>query len=239
MAEPHAIDPSRRTLQLQVTQRLRDDIVSGVFAAGEKLNEVVLARAFGTSRGTVREALRKLEQEGLLSSVPHRGTFVRKLDATDIIRIYQVRAALETLAARTAASLNDEGALERLESRLREIQRIHRNASSFRDRVHADLAFHEAICEASDNPVLLGLWRSLTGQITAMMMSVGSEPIQRLQNVEAHRELLEAIRHGDPIEITDTFERHFARSAATAVAQLQSSASATSPEATPEAGHVH
>lgn len=220
MLEPYTIDPSRRTLQSQVMQRLRDEIVGGVFAPGEKMNEAVLAAAFGTSRGTVREALRKLEQDGLLRSIPHRGTFVRGLDADEITHIYQVRAALESLAARAAAAHADVSAIDAIEARLAEIRDIDGRKAGFRERIQADLAFHEAICVASQNEILVGLWRSLVDRITAMMMSVGSVPIQTLQKVESHGMLLEAIKRGDPAEITSVFEQHFARSAATAAAHL-------------------
>lgn len=222
VAEPYTIDPSRRTLQSQVMQRLRDDIVAGAFPAGEKMNEAALAAAFGTSRGTVREALRKLEQEGLLHSIPHRGTFVRELDEDEIVHIYEVRAALESLAARAAATIGDESSIATIDARLASIREVAERQGGFRERVAADLAFHEAICIASGNDVLVGLWRSLVDRITSMMMSVGSEPIQALQKVESHAELVEAIKNGDPREITDVFERHFATSASTAAAQLRS-----------------
>jgi len=221
VAEPYTIDPSRRTLQSQVMQRLRDDIVAGAFAAGQKMNEASLATAFGTSRGTVREALRKLEQEGLLHSIPHRGTFVRELDDDEIVHIYEVRAALESLAARAAAVVGDESSIAAIEARLTDIREVAECQGGFRERVAADLAFHEAICVASGNDVLVGLWRSLVDRITSMMMSVGSEPIQSLQKVESHAELVEAIKNGDPGKITEVFERHFAASAATATAHIR------------------
>jgi DNA-binding GntR family transcriptional regulator len=220
MSEPYTIDLSRRTLQSQVTQRLRDEIVGGAFPAGEKMNEAALAAAFGTSRGTVREALRKLEQQGLLRSIPHRGTFVRKLDADEIVHIYQVRAALESVAARAAAALADAAAIQAIEERLTAIREVADRRGGFRERVQADLAFHEAICIASRNEILVQLWQSLVDRITAMMMSVGSEPIQALQKVESHAELLESIRRADPTEITSVFEEHFARSAAAAAARI-------------------
>jgi DNA-binding GntR family transcriptional regulator len=72
------IEASRRTLRTQVHAILRNELLTGRFAPGERVNEVQVAAEIGISRGTLREAMRNLEQEGLFVSIPHRGTFVRR-----------------------------------------------------------------------------------------------------------------------------------------------------------------
>src|SRR5688500_13308174 len=92
------------TLRAHAEAVLRETLVSGVLVPGERINEVEFAAALGMSRGIVREALRSLEQEGLLTAVPRRGVFVRELTADEARDISTVRLALEVTAARQIAA---------------------------------------------------------------------------------------------------------------------------------------
>ena len=89
---------SRTTLSGQVTERLRDGILAGLYSQGEQLNEAELARRFGVSRGPLREAMQRLIQEGLLQNRPYRGVFVPELTDEDLVDIYFAREAIETAA---------------------------------------------------------------------------------------------------------------------------------------------
>src|SRR5690606_4359359 len=84
----------------QVAKVLREAITSGRFAPGQRLIEKDLCELLGVSRPSVREALRELESEGLIEIIPNRGPLVKRLTAADAASVYQVRAALEALAAR-------------------------------------------------------------------------------------------------------------------------------------------
>lgn len=86
------------TIQAQVYQSLKEEISSGSFPPGAKLQEQLLAEQFHVSRSPIREALRKLTADGLVEEVPNRGVFVRRFTATDIEEIYEVRDMLETQA---------------------------------------------------------------------------------------------------------------------------------------------
>ena len=146
--------PDRRTLRTQVLAALRDELISGGLQPGQRVNEVEVAEELGVSRGTLREAIRNLEQEGLLESVPHRGTFVRELTPEEVVHVYEVRASLESRAARNASARLDDAMREKLEAALARFQEVMESDAAFREIVTADLAFHEAICEASGNPIL-------------------------------------------------------------------------------------
>lgn len=199
-----------RTLRAQALTNLRHAIVEGRFTPGERLNEVQLAEEIGVSRGTLREAMRNLEQEGLLVSKPHRGTFVREFTAREADDLQEVRLGLEiTAACRLGENL--EPAAERLlEERLTQLDTSYTTPLPFPERLKADLGFHEAICEAAGNRTLTNVWRSLIGNITVMVLSVGPERMTPLQNPEAHRELISVIKRGDPIRIREAFTEHFA-----------------------------
>ena len=219
------IDSSLRTLRAQVARSLREQLVDGRFRPGERLDETELATRFGISRGTLREAMRNLEQEGLLVGIAHRGTFVRKLSADEVLNIYDVRSSLEARAARTAAARLTDERLSLLNSRL-DALRASRVDGSYRDQVAADIAFHEAICSVSGNEILLNLWRSIAGQITAAMITAGPINVRPLQQEVSHQELLAVIEKGDLREIEPVFDAHF-RSSANALARVI----ATAPDA--------
>ena len=207
------VEFDRRTLRTQVLAALREELISGRLQPGERVNEVSVSEELGVSRGTLREAIRNLEQEGLLESVPHRGTFVRQLTSEEVVHVYEVRASLESRAARSASARLDDAMRDRLERALADFERVCKSDAPFRDLVVADLAFHEAICEASGNPILLGIWRSITGLITAVMLNAGPQPLRHLQTVESHRILLDAIEKGDDATTLAAFSEHFSHGA--------------------------
>src|SRR5918999_5583796 len=93
-----------RTLWEQVRDRLREDILSGELPPGTVLSESSLARSFGVSRGPIREALGRLERDGLVTITPRRGAIVTELSREEFVDAYQVREALETLAIQHAVS---------------------------------------------------------------------------------------------------------------------------------------
>ena len=97
-ADPTAEPISRTTLSGQITERLRDGILAGLYSQGDQLNEAELARRFGVSRGPLREAMQRLIQVGLLENRPHRGVFVPELTDEDLADIYFAREAIETAA---------------------------------------------------------------------------------------------------------------------------------------------
>jgi DNA-binding GntR family transcriptional regulator len=196
------------TLRAHAEAVLRETLVSGVLVPGERINEVEFAAALGMSRGIVREALRSLEQEGLLTAVPRRGVFVRELTADEARDISAVRLALEVTAARQiAAGPPHAETLATLEARYAELERL--VDSDFATRLRADLAFHESICACSGNATLLSTWRSLMAAVTVMLLNVGPVDTRPLLDPERHRPLLEVIEAGDEAAIEPVWREHF------------------------------
>jgi DNA-binding GntR family transcriptional regulator len=203
------IGSAQRTLRGQAYDILKRQLLSGEMRPGERVNEVVMAARLGISRGPLREAIRNLEQEGLLIAAPHRGTFVRQLNQVEAAELQEVRLALETAAACRLAQRWTPEAKALLEDRLENLRGMHLDNSTLAERMSADLAFHEAICEASGNETLLETWRSLIGRITMMVLNVGESRMSQLQDADAHMPLLEAIESGDEAIIRGTYERVF------------------------------
>jgi len=221
------IDASRRTLRTQVHAILRNELLSGRFAPGERVNEVQVAAEIGISRGTLREAMRNLEQEGLFVSIPHRGTFVRRFTVQEADELQEVRASLETTAAIRVAQHWNPAVREHLQSRLDLLGSAYEAPLPFPERVKADLSFHEAICESSGNQTLLALWRSLIGNITVMVLNVGPERMTALQDPAEHQRLFDAIASRSEARIRAVFAEVFEdgrREVAAAVAERDGTA---------------
>jgi DNA-binding GntR family transcriptional regulator len=153
-------DLPQRTMTEQVMARLRDMILSGELAPGSRLDQNDLARRFGVSLVPLREALARLQSSGLVRIVPHRGVFVESLSVEELLDIYQVREALEELAARLAAprlSAADLATLDRLKIEMEQTAKID-DFDAFLD-LHRD--FHFTIYRAAGRRHLLQLLTQL------------------------------------------------------------------------------
>ena len=141
---------------------IREEIVSGRLRGGERLVEAQLARDLGTSRGPVREALRRLSDEGLADILPRRSAVVRELTDDEIQAIADFRIAIETMAARLAVRRGaSTKPLHALVARLtRAAQR-----GDEPEVVALDLAFHRALCESSGNSYLVAAYKTIEAQV--------------------------------------------------------------------------
>lgn len=203
------INPSQRTLRGQVQSILRTELLSGRFNPGERINEVHIATEFGVSRGTLREAIRSFEQEGILVTLPHRGTFVRGFTAREAEELQDVRSVLEAEAAIRVSQRWDDPTKAFLESRLDDLREAWEDKRPFSDRVAVDLAFHESILEACGSQLLMELWKSLIGSITVLVLTIGPERWTPHQNPEEHARLLESIATGDERRIREVYAEVF------------------------------
>jgi GntR family transcriptional regulator, gluconate operon transcriptional repressor len=138
------------TLAQSTAGLLRERLLGGGFAPGERLVEAEIARQLGISRGPVREALAKLRAEGLVYDEPRRGSFVAELSDHDVREIYELRAALEVQAARLLIARDDDAAF----ARLGEVMDDLRAAAASGDHeafARQDAFFHDELCRLSDN----------------------------------------------------------------------------------------
>ena len=189
--------PSLHTQNLreQALVALREAIVMGSLSPGSHLAEVRLANDLGISRGTLREALRQLQQEGLAVTDGRGRLHVRSLDPRTIRDTFRVRAALESLAARTIAELPapaKNSALTALEKALEVMEAA--EDESLHVRLEADVEFHRTLCRASGNEQLLKTWEQIAGVVRMSIMYAGAERAQRNVAVARHREVTELLR---------------------------------------------
>ena len=187
----------KTSLRQQALTALRRAITSGELPPGMHLVETDLSEALHISRGTLREAMRQLQQEGLISVTGDRGRLsVRHLDAKEIKDIFSVRAALESLAARELCALPDRAAaVAILRNAVTEMERW--AVANLEDRIEADLKFHRTMCQLTGNETLVHSWTSLEGSIRMSIMFAGVDRAIKNMNATRHAELVDAIDSGD------------------------------------------
>ena len=192
-----------------VAEELRTLILSGSLKPGERLVEERLTERFGVSRPPLREALRLLEQEGLVERRPRRGTIVTPLDADDVREIYSLRWALERLAIELALPVENPAALDPLRAAIAEM----RNATGDREALlEANLAFHLALCSLPGHQRLLRAYESLIQQLR-LCMAMNLRLREQLfgdpeDSVRRHQRLLDLIEAGDVAAVHREIEAH-------------------------------
>lgn len=206
----------KTSLREQALVALRRAITSGELEPGRHLVETELSERLGISRGTLREALRQLEQEGLVSAGPRGRLSVRHLDAKEIRDIFSVRAALEALAAQ---SLIDQPRRARIVGELRAAIEAMEDAEDrgLEDRIEADLEFHRLLCSLTGNETLLHSWESLEGSIRMSIMFAGSDRATQNMGIDRHRNIVNAIESGDSVLARETILDHMDGAADTLV----------------------
>ncbi|WP_258806380.1 GntR family transcriptional regulator [Pseudarthrobacter sp. NS4] len=207
----------KKSLREQALSALRTAITSGALEPGKHLVETELSEMLQISRGTLREALRQLEQEGLLSAGPRGRLSVRHLDEKEIRDIFAVRAALESLAARTLCELPDRqhvtGSLHTA------IDAMSATAEgTLEERIESDLEFHRTLCRLTGNETLLHSWESLEGSIRMSIMFAGREKGVSNMSVDRHRQIVDAIETGDASLARNTIRLHMDTAAENLVA---------------------
>lgn len=202
---------ARTVLREQVKELVLERILSGEYGPGSRIVETRIAQELGTSQAPVREALRDLELLRLVESEPFRGARVRDVSPAEMAEIYPVRAALEEVAAREAATRLG-GDVRELERELEAMRRA-AAAGNLHEQVVHDVEFHRLFVEAAGNRTLVAVWSSLGvhARTFTTLLRAGLDPHEL---VERHVPILEAFRAGDPdraaAAVRDHLE-HFAR----------------------------
>jgi DNA-binding GntR family transcriptional regulator len=194
--------------------RLRELVLGEGYAPGTALSEVRLAELFDVSRTPVREALKQLQVEGLVEIRPKVGTFVRKISRREIVEMFEVKEALEGLAARLMARRGHVPELEVLEANLeRSREAIQRgDAEAYAALVHE---FHHAIVTGSDNHKLAEHYTSLMNQLAYHRMVLGSvqHPGRLGRSCAEHRRIVDLIKEKDGVGAELAMRDHVAASA--------------------------
>jgi DNA-binding GntR family transcriptional regulator len=193
-----------------VAGRMREAILAGELEPGSKLIETELAERFGTSRGPVREAIRELAREGLVTELPRRGTLVSTLTAEDLAEVYAVRQALEVAASAVVIARAHDEDLRAVEEHLDALESPPPGAGYLDQAVH-DLAFHRSIVALAGNGRMAAMYEQMLQQTMLLLrIAVQENPSLRTDlRRAAHRDILRALRERDWAAARAALENHY------------------------------
>ena len=190
-----------------VFNTLRQAILKGELKPGERLMEIALAERLGVSRTPIREAMRKLEQEGLVVMIPRRGAQVANITEKDLNDVLEVRIALENVAIEKACARMTEDEMSRLWLAAKEFEHTIAEGNLVK-LAEADVAFHEIIYQASDNKRLIQVLNNMREQIYRYRVEYLKDEETRNLLVKEHEEIYEAIRNRDVKQAQEISYQH-------------------------------
>ncbi len=190
-----------------VFNTLRDAILHGELLPGERLMEITLANRLGVSRTPVREAIRKLELEGLVIMVPRKGAQVAQITEKDLNDVLEVRLGLEELAMQFACERIDEAQQEQIRKAALEFEKL-MESDDITALAQADVKFHELIYEATRNRRLIQIINNLREQMYRYRIEYLKDSTARRTLVKEHREIYEALKARDYRKANDCMRDH-------------------------------
>lgn len=215
------LSPSGGSLYQSVFEALERAILNGTLKSGESLAENKLSEQLGVSRTPVREALRQLELEGLVRSVPNKGAVVIGVTRQDIEDCYLIRMRVEDLAVRRAAENILPEELEQL-SELLSLQKLYAERLNFEKLSELDGAFHEQIYHASRSRQLEHLLTGLHHYVRHARSVSFKQSGRALKALEEHRDILKALTEHDPEAAAGFMVEHIANARDNLIAHLKS-----------------
>ena len=203
---------SNLPLREKIATALREAILSGELKPGQPLVEMTLASQLGVSRAPLREALQSLSKDGLVETVPYRGTTVRTLDRKDIEEIYSLRGLHEGFAIRRITERKRGSDVTKLRAICEEMQQAARAKDYKRLNAHDD-AFHRTVIELAEQDMLMGIWDQLSmrvRQIMSLRNQLNQDPMEVALN---HPPLVDAIAAGKADKAVAMIQEHVASAA--------------------------
>ena len=192
----------------QVYEQLRADIISGEMAPGQKLVELEIATEMGTSQGPVREALQRLEHDGLVERRARSATFVTDVSTNQMYELFYIRSVIEGFAiGRTVQSITDEQCdeLQALVAKMAEAGR----QNDIVTQAEHDMEFHRLICEWSGSDTLMLAWSPLYSQIQRFVVQSHPQHYPDLVEVGTrHQPIVDALRNHDTEEARAVLKEH-------------------------------
>jgi DNA-binding GntR family transcriptional regulator len=208
-------------LRQQVAARIRGAIVAGEFKPGQRLVERDLCEMFGVSRPPVREALRQLDAEGFIQTVPNRGPIVTELNPGSVRSLYEVRAVLEAQAAKLFSERASNEEIKALTAATKEIERTYKKGTAD-EKLAAKNHFYDILIDGSRNEMLSAMFRTINDRINVLRrMSMASR--ERLPHSLAEiRAIVEAIVRRDGAKAFELSIQHVEAASEAALRGLKS-----------------
>ena len=181
----------------RVFQSIREDILSGRYEQNTELKEAAIGAELGVSRTPVREALRQLELEGLVTIIPNRSAYVNMITAKDVQDIYVIRSMLEGLCARWATQSITDEQLDSMEETLC-LSEYHTSKKNYEKLYELDSLFHEQLYEAGGSRILNHILSDFHDYVKMVRKATISTSSRSVTSTEEHRAIFEAIKEKDP-----------------------------------------
>jgi DNA-binding GntR family transcriptional regulator len=202
---PMSVSDEVPTLEDAVAARIRRAILNGTYGSGERLIEGVLADELGVSRNPVRAALRRLAAEGLVTIAPRRGATVTRLSHEEAVELFEIRAALDGLAARRAAQRRDEETIARIAEALA-MARGGPTGEPVASAYELIDRFHVLVAEAGGNQTLARLIQPLADKVRLVHAAIRNR--RAMTAWDEHAQILDAIVAGDEDLAEELARRH-------------------------------
>ena len=191
-----------------VFNTLRQAILRGELKPGERLMEIQLANKLGVSRTPIREAIRKLELEGLVLMIPRKGAEVAEITEKNMRDVLEVRKALEELAVQLACEKITQEELEELEKAGENFKKVLKRSKDITEVAEADVRFHDVIYMATDNQKLIHLLNKLREQMYRYRVEYLKNPDVHEQLTQEHEEIVYHIKRREKVEATAVTCQH-------------------------------
>ena len=186
---------------------LRDKILNEEYEKGQKLNEVVLSKELNISRTPIREALKQLELEGLVESIPNKGVYVKGFSPRDIDDMFEIRLALEGLAIQLAIDRMDEVHLAKIKD-VFELMEFYTGKNE-QDKINdLNILYHETIYQATQSQYFEQLLKDVHYYVSVTSRHSITQPERLETALKEHRAILHAIMAGDKEQAKETIQKH-------------------------------
>jgi DNA-binding GntR family transcriptional regulator len=220
MADDMRIAASVAPVRREIETRLRNAIMEGRFKPGERLVEREMCELLGVSRPPLREALRQLEAEELVITIPHRGPVVAELTAEEAEQLYDIRAMLEGLAARRFAEVASDQDVADLRAALNLFADVVNGKSGVR-LIAAKAGFYEVLLDRCGNRIVRRILTQLNNRVSLLRATSMSQP-GRIHNTLAEvTRIVDAIERRDAVGAWEATVEHIARAAEVAIDLLR------------------
>lgn len=198
--------PRRLLLHEEISQYIKEAILTGELKPGDRIVETRLAQELGVSQAPVREAIRELEFSGLVEQKPFSGTYVKQITVQEMRQFYEVRGALEKLGAECAVQRMSEEQYQALAMTIFSMEEAARE-HDIQEYIKCDALFHDQIVEAANNDLLSRLWEQCN---IRSWLHVGTSLTRRElpELASRHRKIFEALRSKDLEQLRAAIDGH-------------------------------
>jgi len=203
------MEPKIDTIRERVAKEIRHLILMGKFKPGKKMLETTIAQELNVSRNPVREALRQLEQEGIVEYIPQKGCFLREISLEELEEIFRLRANLEIISLEYCNFKIADETIKKLESIIAELSNI-KKSKNFDNMFILGLKFHELIVQECGKNIIYKTWKNFGGYNYSIFLNIYNSDIDSLKrNVLTHKKLLEKLRTGKENLIKKAILQHY------------------------------